>query len=169
MVDNPKEKIRKALGQLTSEQIRWLSYTFFIIGTGLIVKTAAETWPSIPITTAKSCIFAATVACLVKLSQLQLIRKDLMKWLIPISTGCVLNLVVIIANGGFMPVGCEEVVRAMYIPLDGANLAYLADWIFGVMSPGDILILGAAVGIALTLIRRQPQHKLVEQAMKEEA
>jgi len=65
-------------------------------------------------------------------------------------TGGLCNVVVIAVNGGYMPaVLWENTMGRFYMSIEGARLWWLADWIWGRVSPGDIMLAIAMVLLAL--------------------
>lgn len=84
-----------------------------------------------------------------------------MPWVIMVLVGVFSNHLVVIANNGHMPSSCQDIAEGFYIPIVGTRLAYLSDWIFTFVSPGDVLILiGLMVAIVLMM---GPKHLVVEQ------
>jgi len=78
--------------------------------------------------------------------------------------GTIANALVIFANGGKMPVVTLSKVKGYHIPMtDQTQLPWLADWIFGSISPGDLLLyaaicifawrLGTAIGDLIRAVR----------------
>jgi len=159
--------IKESLVKLTPEQQEWLTKTLLLMAIALIARTILDLWPSTGTVLIKAATFAAALLCYAKLISLTPNRRGLIKWLIPLSVGASLNYSVCLANGGFMPSANQVTTRGIYIPMDGANLIYLGDWIAGFISPGDFVVLAAFVGIMLTLIRPSRQHTLVKETMTE--
>jgi len=72
--------------------------------------------------------------------------KQTLKWAWLIFFGAVLNFAAIIGNGGQMP----------YVHvLSRTWWAWLGDWLPGMLSPGDILMIIGFLGVAITLIAAQ--------------
>lgn len=85
-------------------------------------------------------------------------------WLVLASAGAALNYSVQVANSGFMPWG---VTSAMYSPAGKVNLPYLGDWILIslgrnelMLSPGDIILFVAFLGIIATMITNRGQKNV---------
>ena len=162
MVNNLKARLRKSRGQLTPEQAMWLSRGFLFLACASLCRAAQTLWPSMAIPMIGMATFAAATVCYANLVRYSPSLQGIKRWAIPLVTGAFLNYTVMIANAGFMPAARAETVSGMYCPIHGANLVYLSDWLWGFVSPGDVLMIVAFVGIVATLIRKQ-EHKLVEQ------
>lgn len=163
-----KLKVRTYLArikaQTTPEQLVWVSRAMFFIGCGWLWRAAHSTNPSTVLSMVGLGVFTAGAICYVNV----LIRtprlQGVTRWSVPIFAGAFLNYAVIIANGGYMPAANQDVMAGMYCPIAGANLPWLADWIGSFVSPGDVLMVIGAAGIAATLARRR-QRRLAEQAL----
>ena len=162
MVETLKQKAQKIWGQLTPDQKQCLAKSLFYMGCAIFCKIAQHTWQGIGVTLVV--LIAFTVAMFYATRFLQSIPRfqGILKWLIPVFVGGILNLVVILANGGFMPSACEQAINGFYIPMEGARLTFLADWIWTFVSPGDVLMFLAFAGIIATMLVK-PRKTLVEQ------
>jgi hypothetical protein len=161
MIETLKEKV-KAWGQVTPAQGAALAKALLIIGLGLVTKPLLDMWPSIGSTITRGAIFAVAIILCLRMVQIMPSLKIYKPWFIPLCTGAFLNWLVVLANGGFMPSTCQEVANGFYIPMEGARLTFLGDWIFGFVSPGDVLMILAFVGIVATMVVK-PRQRLAEQ------
>ena len=158
------------LGNLSNLRFRW---PFFVLA-ALLVKEVVLVTPLSRIDGAQY-VYAASLAALVAWTVWHFDRLPGV-WLV--SLGAALNLVVVVVNGGHMPVAREFaghlVARGQigqYVVMGpGTNVGWLADWIGGpallgaVYSPGDVVVaLGiAAVSFLGTRQRPVPATKLDE-------
>ena len=159
--------IKESLAKLTPEQQKWMPRLLLVVGIVLVARPILNLWPSTATVLIMGAIFAVALLCYAKFILVTPNRRGLVKWLIPLSVGGSLNFSVRLANGGFMPSANQVTTRGIYIPMDGANLIYLGDWIAGFISPGDFVVLAAFVGMMVTLIWPSQQHALVEETMTE--
>jgi len=167
-IETLKGGVSKAWGQVTLEQRVWVARTLLFMGCGWLWRAAQHTWPSIGLSLIGLAIFAAAVVCFLRLLTCTPRSQALIAWIVPFFVGGFLNFSVLLANGGFMPSACQDVADGLYIPITGASLVYLSDWLWGFVSPGDILIVIGLLGIMGTLVWKQRQHKLMEQACTKE-
>ena len=156
--------IKESLAKLTPEQQRWMARVLLVVGIAVIARPVLNLWPSTGTVLIMGAIFVVALLCYAKLISVAPDLREMVKWLIPLSVGGSLNFSVRLANGGFMPAANQATTRGIYIPMDGANFIYLGDWIAGFISPGDIVVLAAFVGIMVTLIWGNRQRTLVEEA-----
>jgi hypothetical protein len=159
-----KEQVEKYLAVVSPEQRTWLARGLLFMGCCGLCKGTQTIWPSIGLALIWMVTFVASTICIVNLLEHTPQFRAALPWCTPILVGGSLNFAVILANGGFIPATCQEVADGFYIPMDGANLSYLADWVWGFVSPGDILMVIGFLGIIGTLAWKQKQHKLAEQA-----
>jgi hypothetical protein len=138
-----------------------LTKVLFFTGCGILYKTAQTTWPGTGITITNLAIFTAASICVMKFLQCTPKLEGWLKCCIPIFLGGILNSVVVLANGGFMPSTCQDVASGFYIPIDGARLVYLSDWLWTFVSPGDVLMIAGFLAIGLTMMRNQHPQKLL--------
>ena len=157
-----KEKASKFWGQITPEQGAALSKALLIIGLALVTRPLLDMWPSIGSTITRGAIFAVVIILFLRMVQIMPSLKIYKRWFIPLCAGAFLNWLVVLANGGFMPSTCQEIADGFYIPMEGARLTFLGDWIFTFVSPGDVLMFLAFVGIVATMVVK-PRKTLVEQ------
>ena len=142
------------LAGLSYQQKRWLALALACVGLLLLWRPTQTAWPSIPMTVLGCAIHAAgTVAFFHFINSIPKYR-PILPWFAGAAVGALLNLVVLIANGGYMPVAGLEQVKGLHAPMEGARLAILADWIMGGISPGDVLLIACGVGIVVTLVRQ---------------
>ena len=109
-------------------------------------------WPSIWLALAGAAILMAALVCSLRWANA---TPELRRTMLPgtaIFIGGLLNFAAITANAGYMPCALNEHVAGMYMPLDGANLAHLSDWVWGFVSPGDIIIAAGTIGIVAVLV-----------------
>jgi hypothetical protein len=94
-----------------------------------------------------------------KIAERVLRFREVLSWVVLLFTGVWLNLVVLLANGGFMPAtgswwglhfGILH-IGDIYCPMASARLPWLGDWIFGFISLGDLLVFVALIGFVITL------------------
>jgi len=157
-----KEKASKSWGQITPEQGAALAKALLIIGLALVTRPLLNMWPSIGSTVTRGAIFVVAIILCLRMVQITPNLRIYKPWFIPLCAGAFLNWLVVLANGGFMPSTCQEVADGFYIPMEGARLTFLGDWIFSFVSPGDVLMLAALVGIVATMMVK-PGRSLVEQ------
>jgi len=153
---------RKTWWQLTPEQTKWVAITGILIGVGIIAKGFWMIQPGMTTGSIELVIFASIAICCVRLTATTPALHKYLKWAMLVFVGGILNFTVILANGGFMPTS-YTIVLPSYIPMEGATLAYLGDWLWLGASLGDVLMVVAFVGVIATLIHRR-ESKLVEQA-----
>lgn len=155
--------IKESLAKLSPEQRRWLTRVLMITGLALMARAILAPWPSIDAVLIKAAIFAVVFLCYGKVISVTPSLRGLVKWLILLSVGTALNFSVCLANDGFMPAVNQEYPAGMYIPIEGAKLLPLCDWIATFISPGDVLVIVAFFGIIATMVANR-QQKAVEQA-----
>jgi len=160
-VEKLKEKAQKAWGQVTPEQWIWITRGLFVMGCTFFCKFAQHTWPGIGTTIIAMAIFGLACFCFIKVIACTPKIQALIIWIPPFILGGFLNYAVTLANKGFMPSTCQDVADGFYIPMEGARLTFLADWIFGFVSPGDVLMILAFAGIIATMVVKP--RTLVEQ------
>jgi hypothetical protein len=56
-----------------------------------------------------------------------------------VSLGALSNGIVLALNSGYMPATACSVSIGIYVPIKEANAQFLCDWIFGIVSIGDVL------------------------------
>jgi len=123
-------------------------------GLGWLWRAAQGLWPSIPMAVLGLAIYIASALFFVRLVHSFPRLRPVIPWFAGAAVGALLNLVVLIANGGYMPaVGLTE-PRGLHAPMEGARLAILADWIMGGISPGDVLLIACGLGIVVVLVRQ---------------
>src|SRR6202049_5082169 len=148
------------IGRLSTLRFRW---PYFVLGV-LLVKEVVLVTPLNRID-GMQFVYAASLAALVGWTIWNISRLPGV-WLV--SAGAALNLVVVLANGGRMPVSRELAARGSHLLIDRGfvgqyvlmgphtNLSWLADWVslpgpvgavvYEAYSPGDFVV---ALGIAL--------------------
>ena len=106
-------------------------------------------WPGIGMTIAGITIFVGLAIFYAKQPILRPTLK--LAWLVALGAG--LNFAATLANGGMMP-----------IPhiMSSAWWVWLGDWLPGMVSPGDILMIVGFFGIAITVIRMQHKVKVIQ-------
>ena len=157
-----KEKASKPWGQITPAQGAALAKALIIIGLALVTKPLLDMWPSIGSTVVRGAIFAVAIILCLRAVRITPSLKIYKPWFIPLCAGAFLNWLVVLANGGFMPSTCQEIADGFYIPMEGARLTFLGDWLWAFVSPGDVLMILAFVGIVATMVVK-PRQSLVEQ------
>ena len=162
IVEKLKSQTQKSWARPSSEQLLWVARAMMIIGLALVSRAVRDTWPSITTTLIAATIFTALMIYCLKITKSPPPLQKIGKWLILLLVAGWLNNAALLANGGFMPSACQDIVSGIYCPMAGANLPYLGDWLWGFVSPGDVLMVVAFVGIVATLIRKQ-EHRLAEQ------
>ena len=162
MVQTLKEKAQKAWGQVTPEQGLWITRGLLAMGCGFFCKIAQNTWPGIITAITGMATFGLACFCFIKVIAYTPKKQALMMWIPPFILGGFCNYAVVLANKGFMPSTCQDVADGFYIPMEGARLTFLADWIWTFVSPGDVLMFLAFVGIIATMLVK-PRKTLVEQ------
>ena len=159
-VSDIKERASKSWGQLTPEQKRWAARALFFMGCGILYRAASIKWPSPELTLLGLGIFVAAIAW-TALYFKSISIQGLTKWLVLMAVGGVLNFIAILANRGFMPIVPQGAVFA--IAHRGISRIYWwvypGDWIGGVLSIGDVLIVAAFMVITITILRRQNETK----------
>ena len=155
MIQRLKEKASKSWGQLTPEQASQMGKLLLVIGLAGVARGARVLWPSMPTALIATIVFTAIMAYCLKACGPQLGKYYFILGLV----GGSLNNAVVLANHGRMPAVNQQIAEGFYIPMRGAALPHLGDWILGGISPGDLLLLTAAVGVVGTLIWRSIQHK----------
>lgn len=117
---------------------------FIVLGLNALAwRIVASLSPSIPLTVVGILLVIAITIFYVK--QFPMARQTLTwAWLIPFGAG--LNFAAMIGNGGMMPY-----VHVM----SSAWWVWLGDWIGGVTSPGDILVVIGIFGILIKLVLAQ--------------
>lgn len=77
--------------------------------------------------------------------------------------GMVANTIVVFANGGYMPSEGREVIGWRWMPMEGATLTWLGDYLFGGWSPGDMGILAGlflqGIGIVKLHLERKGENE----------
>jgi hypothetical protein len=140
------------LGNLSNLRFRW---PYFVVVV-LLVKEVGLVTPLNSVEGAQF-VYTASLAALVAWT---IWHFDLLPGVWLVSVGAALNLIVVVANTGRMPVAPELAVHlaqrghiGQYVVMSsGTNLNWLADWIpvpgplGGAYSPGDVVV---ALGIAL--------------------
>lgn len=163
------------LGRLATLRFRW---PYFVLGV-LLVKEVVLVTPLNSVD-GMQFVYAASLAALVAWTIWHI---DLLPGVWLVSAGAALNLVVVVANGGRMPVARELAARGSHILIDRGfvgqyvlmgphtNLNWLADWValpgplsavvYEAYSPGDLVVaLGIAV-VAFLATRRRAETNSV--------
>jgi len=154
------EALRQRIkGQATPEQLLWVSRVLFFTGCAMLWRAFQTVQPGTILAMVGLGVFAASAVCYVNLVIRTPRLQGAMRWSVLLLAGGVLNYAVIIANGGYMPAVSQYSVAGMYCPIDGANLVWLADWIFGFVSPGDVLIIAGALGMAAALTWQRRERR----------
>ena len=156
-------KLRAYLTQIkarfTPEQQLWTGRILGCTGGALMWRGFQTAYPSTWLAVVGLIIFIAWIVCMTRLVKLEPRLSSMLGIGMPIIIGGLMNVAVIIANGGYMPCTLTAKVQGMYMPMDGARLAHLGDWIGGFVSPGDVLIVIGMMGIlaaaAMRRIRRR--------------
>lgn len=161
------------LGHLSTLRFRW---PYFVLGV-LVIKEVVLVTPLNRVDGAQF-VYAASLAALVGWT---IWNFDLLPGVWLVSAGAALNLVVVLANGGRMPVAHELAAHGSHLLIDRGfvgqyilmgphtNLNWLADWValpgpLGALvreaySPGDLVVaLGIAV-VAFLATRRRSDHE----------
>jgi len=141
--------------QATPAQRAWVSWALALTGCIMLWRAAMTVRPGAALSMIGLMVFTIGAVCYVNLIFHSPRLKVAGKWSLVVMAGGFCNFAVIIANNGYMPAGSQYVVAGMYRPIDGANLVWLADWIFGCVSPGDVLMIAGAMGILAALVRRR--------------
>lgn len=162
-MENLRQMIKGIQG-LTPEQTSWFIRALLAIGLVVILRPVLDMWPSITTALIRGALFCvALVPCLRLLRATPILRKYIPS-LIPLCIGSFLNWIVVLANMGYMPAEGITAISGFYCPMNGASLPYLGDWIFGFMSPGDIIIFAALAMVVGVMIGKRRQENIVEQA-----
>jgi hypothetical protein len=150
------------LGNLSNLHFRW---PFFVLAV-LVIKEVVLITPLSRVDGVQF-VYAGSLAALVAWTVWHF---DLLPGVWLVSVGAALNLVVVVANGGRMPVAPELAGHLVerghigqYVVMGpGTNIGWLADWIDvpgplgGAYSPGDVVVaIGIAV-VAFLATRRRP-------------
>ena len=149
------------LGNLSSLRFRWPLFVLAV----LVIKEVVLITPLSRVDGIQL-VYAASLAALVAWTVWHF---DLLPGVWLVSIGAALNLVVVVANGGRMPVAPELAGHLVerghigqYVVMGpGTNLAWLADWIDvpgplgGAYSPGDVIV---AIGIAVVSFLATRRH-----------
>ena len=158
------------LGHLANLKFRWPWFVLVV----LVVREAVVLTPLNQLDGVQY-VYAAALAALVAWTAIHINRLPGV-WLVTL--GAAMNLIVIVANGGRMPVApalATTLIRSghlgQYMLMSSAtNLNWLADWIGfpwpvrGAYSPGDLVIaLGIGIVVLLATVHRpEPGSKLGE-------
>jgi hypothetical protein len=165
------------LGNLSAVRFRW---PYFVLG-ALVVKEVVLLTPLNRVD-GMQFVYAASLAALVGWTIWHI---DLLRGVWLVSVGAALNLLVVLANGGRMPVSHELAARGAHLLIDrgfvgqyvlmgpNTNLGWLADWLavpgpLGAVlpeaySPGDLVsALGIAVVTFLATKRSQAIPRIKE-------
>jgi uncharacterized protein DUF5317 len=159
------------VGRLSLLRFRW---PYFVLGV-LLVKEVVLVTPLNRVD-GMQFVYAASLAALVGWTIWNI---DLLPGVWLVSAGAVLNLVVVLANGGRMPVSRELAARGSHILIDRGvvgqyvlmgphtNLGWLADWValpgpFGAglneaYSPGDFVVAFGIAVVAFLATRRRAE------------
>ena len=150
------------LGNLSNLRFRW---PFFVLAV-LVIKEVVLITPLSRVDGVQF-VYAGSLAALVAWT---IWHFDLLPGVWLVSVGAALNLVVVVANGGRMPVAPELAGHLVerghigqYVVMGpGTNIGWLADWIDvpgplgGAYSPGDFVVaLGIGI-VAFLTTRRHP-------------
>jgi hypothetical protein len=150
------------LGNLSNQRFRW---PFFVLA-ALLIKEVVLITPLSRIDGAQY-VYAASLAALVAWTVWHF---DLLPGVWLVSVGAALNLVVVVVNGGHMPVAREFAGHLVergqigqYVVMGpSTNVGWLADWIGGpamlgaVYSPGDLVVAMGIAVVAFLATRRRP-------------
>lgn len=168
-----KQKLEKvvlaACGNPTPEQALALGKVLLIMGIALAAKMILVRFPSLWATSINVIIFVLMILLLIRYLRLTT-HRWFIKALPALFIGGMLNYTVLFANNGYMPsvLRTPESASGIYIPLDGASLPYLSDWIWRGMSPGDLIMFAGLLTVPVIHIIRQRQitnrqYAIVEQ------
>jgi hypothetical protein len=162
-------KLRAYLTQVkarsTPEQRLWMARILACTGGALMWRSFHVLYPSTWLAVVGLGIMAAWIGCMTRLVKLEPGLNSMLGLGMPIIIGGLMNFAVVIANGGYMPCTLTVETAGMYMPMDGARLAHLGDWIGGFVSPGDVLIVIGMVGIlTAAAVRRIRRGKIAEVA-----
>jgi len=149
------------LGNLSNLRFRW---PFFVLAV-LVIKEVVLISPLSRVDGVQFA-YAASLAALVAWTVWHF---DLLPGVWMVSVGAALNLVVVVANGGRMPVAPElagHLVQrghiGQYVVMGpGTNIGWLADWIDvpgplgGAYSPGDVVVAFGIAFVAFLATRRR--------------
>lgn len=69
------------------------------------------------------------------------------------TVGGILNMVVKIVNDGYMPVLGLTGTEKHWVPMNGAKLVWLGDWLVGDYSIGDLLVIAGVFWIIYCLVK----------------
>lgn len=150
-----KRLLAKLKAETSPKQLSWLLWALRFAACVFLLRVVQIAWPSMWLSLIIIVALAGAAIYLTKLvASIPKHRAHVAPFTI-IFIGGFLNQVARAANNGFMPAVGVGVVKGTYCPLDGANFAYLGDWIFGFISPGDIILIVAFFGIVATMLRNQ--------------
>lgn len=148
------ENLRPTLAGLSPRQRRLLAGMLAFAGMAMFWRVAQAIWPSTGLAIAG--VTAYTVGIVSVMHFLNSIPRyrPALPWCAGTAVGGMLNLIVMVANGGYMPCPLNETIIGIYVPVAGANLVHLCDWIWGFVSPGDVIMAVASVGVAVVMVRQ---------------
>lgn len=158
-----KAQLEKFRTQASPEQRAWLARGLMFTGGACLWRAAQTNWPTIELSYVGIVIFGALAFCYINILIHTPKLHAISKWSMPILAGGFLNFAVIISNEGFMPSASQETISGLHCPMAGANLVWLSDWIFGFVSPGDVLMIVGFLGVIITLALKHRQRELTEQ------
>ena len=148
--------------RLTPEQRLWVGRSLFFAGCVFLWRTAQTATPSTQLAAVGLMVCIAAIVSFTHLLRITPRLRPLMPWMVPVAAGALCNHMVVMANGGYMPVLGLSGPAGMHCAMEGARLTYLADWICGVASPGDVLLLLGAMGmVAMLMANRRESRELV--------
>ena len=143
----------------TREQRLWMARILVCTAGAMMWRACQTIYPSTWLAVVGLIIFIAWIACMTRLVKLEPRLNSMLGIGMPIIIGGLMNVAVVIANGGYMPCTLTTEVDGMYMPMAGAQLAHLGDWIGGFVSPGDVLIVIGMMGILAAAARRRIQRR----------
>jgi len=139
--------------QLSPGQKRWVATTAAAIVLSLLMRYVWKLAPSIVTSSLVAVTLLIAVGYCMKLLTIIPTGRRIRGWLVLILLGGILNFSAVLANRGFMPCTNVYYTYGVYCPLDSARLSYLGDWLYGFVSPGDIIMLVSFIGAFLTMVK----------------
>ena len=145
----------------TPEQRGWIAYAMLFTGYTLLWRVAQVLDPGLGLTVLGLATFTVAAICYVNLLRHTPQLAGTKAYFGLIFAGGYMNFAALMANGGYMPAAGQQGIYGLHCPMDGASLVWLADWIWGFVSPGDVLMIAGAVGIVgMVLVRRRATEEV---------
>lgn len=120
----------------------------------LATVAAADKWPnpSLVLLTGISSLLAMVICAGIVPSNIA-DRVDKSIFASSCIVGGILNMTVRISNHGYMPVLNLTIVDKLWMPMNGAKLTWMGDWLVGGYSIGDVLMLAGLLWIAYCITK----------------